>query len=133
MKNLLDLKNLLEQQNCSCVIESNGNIYISHHKGIKPILNWLAEGDLLKGATVADKVVGKAAALLFVYAGIKQIYAKLLSQPAKEVFEQHNIPVSYSKLVTNILNRDNTGVCPMEKRAEDISSPAYAFKVFASL
>ncbi|HHW46016.1 MAG TPA: DUF1893 domain-containing protein [Clostridiales bacterium] len=133
MEKLLELKNILVEKNCSCVVESNGNIYVSFEKGIKPVLGWLAENNLLKGASVADKVVGKAAALLFAYAGIKEIYAEILSQPAKMVFDKHNIPVSYLKLVKNIRNRNNTDICPMEKMAADINSPELAFKVFSSL
>lgn len=133
MEKLLKLKNILFEKNCSCVVESGGNIYISYEKCIKPVLGWLDEGNLLKGASVADKVVGKAAALLFVYAGIKEIYAEVLSQPAKMIFERFNIPISYSKIVKHIRNRTDTDICPMEKRAADIDSPDYAFNIFSGL
>ena len=52
--------------------------------------------------------------MLFVKAGIRQVYAVTLSRGAKEYLEAHDIPVRYETLTDKILNRDKTGVCPME-------------------
>ena len=48
-------------------------------RGIAPMMNLLAAGQDLHGFSVADLVVGRAAALLFVRAGIVAVYAATLS------------------------------------------------------
>ena len=59
-------------------------------RGISPLVNAIEGGDL-RGYSAADTVVGKAAALLMVKAGIVCAYAVNISMSAKAVFEAHNI------------------------------------------
>ena len=40
-------------------------------RGILPLMQWLSDGEFLRGAVVADKVIGKAAAFLLVLGGGK--------------------------------------------------------------
>ena len=44
--------------------------YTSRGKGISPMLDWIGAGVELKGFCAADIIVGKAAAMLFVHAGV---------------------------------------------------------------
>jgi len=87
----------------------------------------------LKGASVADRVAGKAIALLCVYAGIREVYAEVLSRKAKAVFEENGIPCEGKALVDNILDLTRSGVCPFEKAASDISDPEKAYATFKAL
>ncbi len=90
-------------------------------------------GDELKGASVADRVAGKALALLCVYAGITQVYAEVLSKKAQTVFEEGNITVDWKELVDNVLDQTKTRVCPFEKIAADILDPKDAYGAFKAL
>ena len=90
-------------------------------------------GAQLKGAAVADRVAGKAVALLCAYAGISEVYAKVLSRKAKAVFEEQGIPCEWNALVDNILDLNRSGVCPFEKAAVEISDPANAYSTFKAL
>ena len=81
--------------------------------------------DLSQGA-VADKVVGKAAALLFVYLGVKVVYAETLSMGAKAVFEKYGINYSYANLTEYIINRKGDGLCPMELAVRNVDTPEMA-------
>lgn len=83
-------------------------------RGVAPMVGFIESGANLNGFSVADLVVGRAAAMLFVKAGIRQVYAITLSRGAKEYLEAHGIPVRYETLTDKILNRDKTGICPME-------------------
>jgi hypothetical protein len=87
----------------------------------------------LKGAVIADRVAGKALALLCVYAGISNVYAGVLSRKAKAVFEKNRVSCEWKELVDNILNLNQSGVCPFEKAAADISDPERAYTAFKTL
>ena len=90
-------------------------------------------GDKLEGASVADRVVGKAIALLCVYARIRRVYAEILSRKAKAVFEENGVPCEWKELVETILDLNQRGVCPFEKAATDISDPEKAYVSFKAL
>jgi hypothetical protein len=90
-------------------------------------------GAKLEGASAADRVAGKAVALLCVYAGISEVYAEVLSRRAKAVFEENGIPCEWRELVENILDLNRSGVCPFEKAAADISDPQKAYAAFKAL
>lgn len=101
-------------------------VLTSDKRGISPMLDWIQESVDLKGWSAADIIVGKAAALLFAFAGISEVYAKVLSVGGARALEAHGIPYSYDTLVQNIVNRKGDGVCPMEKTVECICDPASA-------
>lgn len=98
----------------------NREIITSDERGIAPTLTLLRQGKDLRGYSVADKIVGRAAAMLFVKAGIVSVYAVTLSQGAKALLESHKIPTQYETLTQKIINRRGDGICPMEKAVEDI-------------
>jgi len=90
-------------------------------------------GNKLEGASLADRIVGKAVALLCVYAKIRAVYAAVLSRKAQAVFKQNNISVQWRELVDNVLDANKSGVCPFEKAAADLSDPEKAYQAFRSL
>lgn len=77
---------------------------------------------------MADTVVGKAVATLFVYANINSVYATMISKPAYDYLKQHDVDVFYKTIVPNILNRDKTDICPMEKAVQNIEDPDIAYE-----
>jgi len=87
----------------------------------------------LTDASVADKVAGKAVALLCAHAKIKALYAETLSRNAKEFLEENLIHHEYDKLVENILGLDKAEICPFEKAAMEISDPEDAYARFKTL
>ena len=90
-------------------------------------------GDSLESASLADRVAGKAIALLCVYVKIKEVYAEVLSKKAKAVFEENKISSEWKELVDNVLDLNKSGVCPFEKAAADISGPKDAYRIFKAL
>ena len=97
---------------CLC---KGGNCLYSQKRGIAPMMDFISEGVNLEGYCVADVVVGKAAALLFVKSKLKGVFAKTLSRSAIKVLQAHGIYYEYETLTERIINRDGTDVCPMEK------------------
>ena len=80
----------------------------------------------LVGATVADRVIGRGAALLLVLGKVERVYASLISSQAVEVFQEAGIRVDYDKMVPNIINRDGSDICPVEKLTMSITDPEVA-------
>lgn len=113
MKDLEIAKNNLTGHTiCLC---KDGECIQSDKRGITPMMDFIAEGVDLSGFSVADLIVGKAVAMLFVKAGIKQVFAKTLSKSGKNILDQYSIPCEYETLTENIINRLGTDICPMEK------------------
>ena len=121
-------KSLLISSASTIAVVSNGEVFTSQERGVKPLLHLLSEKKgFLKGASVADKVIGKAAALLMVLGEIKEVHTLIISEPAIKVFEIHNIPCFYDKKVDRIMNRTGDGLCPMETLCLDVDNPMDAF------
>lgn len=113
-------ENLLGHTICLC---KDGNCIFSNSRGIAPMMGFIADGVDLAGYSVADVVVGKAVAMLFVKCGIVNVYAKTLSTSGKEMLERHGIACEYEMLTDKIINRAGTDICPMEKtvmRTDDV-------------
>lgn len=106
----------------SCVIVKGNNVYTSKKTGIAPLMELIDKGcDEYSGASVADKIVGKAAAMLFCKIGITSVYAKVISRPGLEYLRHHGVNVSYEILTERIINRVGNDVCPMEKAVTSVS------------
>ena len=86
---------------------------ISDGRGIAPAMAMLDAGKL-KGALVVDKIVGRAAAAIFVAGGAKKVYATVMSASAKELLSKNGVEAAADEVVESIINREKTGVCPME-------------------
>ena len=125
MSNLIKAKSLLVGDNTIALVKEN-NYYTSTKNGITPMLEFIEKGYNLEGFSVADKVVGKAVAMLFSYAKITSVHAITISKPALDYLTSHKINVTYDKLVDNIQNRLNNGLCPMEQTVKDIDDSKVA-------
>ena len=123
MKELIDI---LHNENLTLVLRSNdGEIHRYTQRGVKDLLSLVTTApDLLHGALVADKAVGKAAAACMVMGGISQVHADVMSEPAFNLLKSHGIEAGYGNLVDHIINRTGDGWCPMERLSRDIDDPA---------
>lgn len=110
---------------CLC---RNGECRFSEKRGIAPMMELIAGGVDLTGYSVADLIVGKAAALLFVRSGIVSVYAEVLSEGGKAVLERAGIPYEYGTLTERIVNREGTGICPMEQAVAGTDDPDRAYE-----
>ena len=106
----------LHAEGCSCVIYNNDHTHLFHKRGVQDLHQLLRTlPDTLRGAMIADKVVGKGAAVLMTAGGVRWVYADVISQSALEFLLTHNIEAEYGRVVPNIINRAGTDICPVEK------------------
>lgn len=122
------LINLLKNGHHAIVID-NGTITTYDAKGIATLLQMVNQDTSpLKGATVVDKVVGKAAAALMILGGVTRLHALLISEGALSLLSATDIKVSYEQQVPYIINRMQTGWCPMEQACQHSLTPEDCLK-----
>lgn len=114
---------ILHSSACSCVVRNKGRVERYYNRGVKDLYTlYTADYQLLSGADVADKVVGRAAAALMILGGVRRVYADTISQLALELFAQNNVEISYNQVVPHIINRAKTDLCPLERATKDLES-----------
>ena len=126
MTDLDNAKRLLFTEKHTCVLCKGDVVYASGKAGIAPIVAFFDTATPLEGFSAADRIVGKAAAMLYHLAGVVAIYADVASKGAVEYCLHNNIECSAALVVDNIINRAGTGSCPMEDAVRGIDDPAQA-------
>ena len=118
-----ELIDLLHSGGYSCAIANGDIIRTFTQRGVADLYDLLTqEPDFLKGALIADKVVGKGAAALMILGGIKELHTDIISSKALELFQDSDIKASFIQEVPFIWNRDHTGWCPVETMCSEEKS-----------
>jgi hypothetical protein len=89
-------------------------------------MDWLEQVLDLRGFCAADKVVGKATAMLYCLLGAQAVYARVISTAGMAVLQRNGIAVFADQVVPFIINRLGTGQCPMEDAVASIDNPQEA-------
>ena len=93
---------LLFAERCSCVVRNGDTIRIFRERGVRDLWRLLhEEPELLDGAFVADKVVGKGAAALMAAGRVRELFADVVSHAALELLNGAGIPVTRSPCPTS--------------------------------
>jgi len=95
-------------------------------RGVAPLLALLDSGVDLTAYAAADKVVGKAAAFLYLRLGVTAVHAGVMSVPARDLLVAHGVAVTCDTLVPAIRNRAGDGYCPMETVCLPLTDPIAA-------
>jgi len=123
-------REILRVGDCRLVIVKEGEVLWQSDD--RMLLGLLACVDALgagsHGASMADVVVGKAAALLARALGVEAVYTPLLSRRALDYLRQQGIRMEYDLLVEGILNRSRNDLCPLEHVTVDIDDSARALE-----
>lgn len=129
--NKLFEKELLDELNngdTTLVIRCDEKVIKSNHKGISPLIELNEKNLNLEGACAYDKIVGKAAALLYARLNIKYVYAEVLSKRGMDTLDNYGVEYDYSVFTDEIINRLKTGMCPMEETVLDVNNPEEAYE-----
>jgi len=122
---------LLQSEEISIIFIKNKEVlYKSSYHGIRPFVDAINNcGSVLKGSSVADRIIGKASALLCIYTGVIHLYGSIISSDAMIILDHNKIPYKYGKAVQKITNRCGTDLCPFEKVVLGIDDPENAYRV----
>ena len=113
---------ILRREKCSLVVKNHGIVTTYSKPGVRD-LEYLLDHDpeMLHGATIADKVIGKAAAAMVVVGGVKELYAEVMSKRAIPFLEEAGIAYTYGTLVDTIKEEGNR--CQLEKITAPATTP----------
>lgn len=120
---------LLDERNKTCILfDKDEIIYESTGLGVKPLRQLRQEGFTKRRdqtLILVDRVIGKGALMLAMLLGVVEIHTPLLSQAALDYNAKQKEPLKlyYETLVPYILNRDQSGLCPIEQSVKDIDDP----------
>lgn len=120
---------LIRSGKASCVVIKDGKILRKlNDRGIGPVISLYEEG-IINNAEVADKIIGKAAAMILVLGNVKKVYGETMSKEAEKYLKMHHIEVGYGRCIDVIRNREGNGICPMERAVMAIDEPKEALEV----
>ncbi|HKL12726.1 MAG TPA: DUF1893 domain-containing protein [Halanaerobiales bacterium] len=122
--------NELNDSDYSLIIVKEKEVkYKSKEESVGSIVSLLEEQpDLLENAVVADKIIGRAVAMVCDYASVKFCYGQIVSEGAIDIFNKNHLSFKASQKVKAIKNRDNTDLCPIEKLTLNIDNSAEGIK-----
>ena len=94
----------LVKSGSSLALWHGDEIELLEGRGVKPLYSLLvSQPEKLRGAWIADKVVGKGAAALMIAGGVE-----------RDLFAGSQVEVTFDAEVPHIINRSGTGFCPVE-------------------
>ena len=135
MPDLEIARHYLRERGYSLVIAKDGRIvFATRQSSVSGFFRAIDKfgKDELFGSSVADKIVGRAAAMLCLYCAVKAVHAVILSQAGKELLEKSSVQFQFESLVPNILNRQKTGTCPFEQMVSSTSNAKEAYEKLRS-
>ncbi len=122
-------KALLREGGYTCAMVFGEKTITSRERGVKPLISLLDAGESLAEYSAADKVIGRAAAYLYLLLGVRKIFVGVISEGALAVLSEAGVSVEYEILTERIKNRAGTGFCPMESCVEGAESPEQALSM----
>ena len=128
MNDLQKAQEYLTDQGCTCVLCKGDRLVTSHRRGVAPLLELLESGEDFTGFSAADKVVGKATAMLYRLLGVKALWAAVISESALQALAHSGIEVHWEQKVPHIVNRAGDGPCPMEAATAHTDEPSAALE-----
>lgn len=123
------LRQYLHRQDSRGALRSvTGEVRLFHRRGVADLAYLLEEKpQLLRGAIVADKIVGRGAAFLFVKGGVREVYAEVLSRDALSILQEAGIATDYALLTPYIINHAGNDLCPVEKLTAAVATADEAY------
>jgi len=124
-------RDILLQDDYSIVVVKNNNILIKKKgEGIRPFLEVIKDlkEDIID-SVIADRILGKASALLCRYARVKGVYSPQATKTAIAILVMAGIPSQVDEMVSYIKNKRGDDVCPFEKMLKNIDSPTETYNI----
>ena len=129
-----DMLRTLNENGLSLLVRNHGKTTSYNHKGVHDLLQLIDEQpQVLKGAVVADKLIGKAAAAIMVVAGVKEVHTNLICTSALKMLREAGVKVFFKEEVPMILNRSMSGQCPIDSQVDTIMCPQKCVEILRQM
>ncbi len=127
-KELQEARQMILDGKAECVLIHSGDIFAQKRgRGVNPLLTiYDTHQAEMKNGVIVDKVIGRAAAAIAICGEVRHVHGEVMSEDAVKFLEMHGITASSTLRVPRILNRDRSGLCPLEQSVQDITDPAEA-------
>jgi len=116
LKDLMFAKKILVEKSANLVVVRKERIlYVGFSKGLNDLAKIVLKNPcMLEDSSIADRVVGKAAVIIYSINRAKSVYAQLLSKYGLEELKNGGIETYYDELVAYI-EAPGGGICPFER------------------
>ena len=106
---------LRKNELCLAIALDGKIIFESTEMGVKALVDLTNQKIDISASSVADTVIGKAAATLCIHAGVRSIHADMISEAAIPILRSRGIIFEFEFSVPVIHNRQKDGPCPFER------------------
>lgn len=128
MNDLEKAKQIFSENNYTLVLCKGEETFTSSEPGIKTLVK-LAKGNTdYSDFSACDKIVGRAAAFLYVLLGVKEVHASVMAKLAIQILDRAEIKYSADEFADTILNKDKSDICPVEASVIRSGSPVKALE-----
>lgn len=112
---------------------ATGELVQFHNRGVRDLFTLVTEHpDFLNGGKLADRVIGRGAALLLLKGMVSEVFAYVISEPALQLLLKNNVKVTYDTLQAHIINRKGDGICPVELLTSATDDPDEALSLISN-
>jgi hypothetical protein len=130
-----DCQEKVDRKSCFLVNSQRGkDPFESRSNGLKDLfepVNRLRTS--LRNASIADQIVEKAAAFLFVYSRANSVFAVTISEKGPKFLEQNHVSAEFQNIVPNVPSKERTEVCPFEKMVLNCRDAKEAFGILGKV
>ena len=127
-------KRLIETSVSLSIVKEGKILFESRSNGLKDLFEAVNKlGTSLRNASIADQIVGKAAAFLFVYSRANSVFAVTISEKGLKLLEQNHVSAEFQNIVPNVLNREKTDICPFERMVLDCGDAKEVFDILGNV
>jgi len=124
------LLKILNDENLSLVVFNGDSISRHASQRVDDLMRLMTtEPERLRGAVVADKKVGYAAASLIACSGVREVHTNYVTRPAKKILEQAGVKLVAASEGDIIFNHDSTGRCPMDSTLNGITTAEQGLEI----
>ncbi|MCE5192812.1 MAG: DUF1893 domain-containing protein [Candidatus Cryosericum sp.] len=118
-----------------CAAKDGILVYCFSGQGITDLLNVAGMQSYADCSDLdwGDKLVGRAAALLFTLVHPRSVFAMTMSTGAQDVLHKAGIAFMFDEATPEIRNRTGTGPCPMEAAITGVTEPLLALQILTRL
>ncbi len=126
----IEMLAILDSVQGSCIVRNNGTTASYTQRGVSDLYDLVTQqSEVLRGAHVADKIIGLGAAALMIEGGVQRASTHVITTPALRLLRDAGVEVYAEEEIPYIVNRKKTGQCPLDSRLQGIESAAAAMPI----